>query len=86
MEWDGMEGPSEKFINYNLLDYDDRLLFAHSGLDRFVGIAGKILLKRIGDVRIHKFNEPFFNSRESVDRRPSRNYRQAEQPKIWPNG
>lgn len=49
------------FLRYNKLVWEERLFFAHSGLDRFVGIAGQMLKKRIGAVETHKLDHPYFS-------------------------
>lgn len=52
---------SPTFIQYNHLGRDDRLFFAHCGLDRFIGIASKILRKRLGPAEIYKLDRPYFS-------------------------
>jgi hypothetical protein len=62
--WDGWmarQHVAQNFIGYNNLSREDRLFFAHSGLDRFIEIAGRVLSKRIGLIAIHNFDSPYFS-------------------------
>jgi len=49
------------FIHYNALNREERLFFAHCGLDRIIGVAARILEKRLGPVEIHKLDRPYFS-------------------------
>lgn len=48
-------------IEYNELSQKDRLLFAHSGLDRLIRISGNILEKRIGKIETIRIDRPYFS-------------------------
>jgi len=64
---DGEIEPSSRdrtFIEYNNLDHEERLFFAHSGLDRFIGIAGRLLAKRIGPVENVKTDQPYVSDND----------------------
>jgi hypothetical protein len=52
---------SPNFINYNALDYAERLFFCHSGLDRLIGISGRILAKHLGPVEIYGLEKPYLS-------------------------
>jgi hypothetical protein len=53
-----------EFISYNSLSWEDRLIFSHSGLDRFIKIAGNLLSKRIGSVEADRHNKPYFSDKD----------------------
>jgi hypothetical protein len=61
-----METDTQGFINYNRLEYKERLFFAHSGLDRFIKISSKILAKRIGRVETDSLDTPYFSEADSI--------------------
>ena len=51
------------FLSYNALDFEGHLFFAHSGLNRFIGIAAKLLATRIRTAAIHSLDGPYFSKR-----------------------
>ncbi len=54
----------QNFIDYNSLSREGQLFFAHSGLNRFIEIAAKLLKKRIGPPNIHDNNRSYFSDKD----------------------
>lgn len=52
------------FITYAHLSRADRILFAHCGFEPVLGVAAKLLDKRIGKLTLHSFDKPIFSDQD----------------------
>jgi hypothetical protein len=52
------------YLRYNELSREDRLLFAHSGIDRIIRNAARILSGRIGSVETYRLEQPYFSTED----------------------
>lgn len=64
MEYSAESNNEKCFISYDELDQRDRMIFLHSGLNRFVNAAKKILKSRISTTPTHDISKPIFSTED----------------------